>query len=150
LTIFLSYMRARRHPAMHAELLRDLETRVRVEHAVAWAQVALGPATVGGDELVSTPAERERHRRNAAREQPQIGAEVRDVERRIAQSSLVQIDHVRPIGHEHVVMVEIFVDWADGLGPQLRGQLRAAFAEADGCAGAVWVAHAGARDPFAE
>src|SRR5207247_6760749 len=96
LTIFLFGIRARRHAGMHAELLRDLETRVRVEHAVALAQVALGPAAVGGEELVSTPTERERHRGNEAAEQPQIGAEVRDVERRIAQSSLVQIDYVRP------------------------------------------------------
>src|SRR5438093_13268662 len=116
--LFLA-LRARQESDAGAELPRDLQTGVGVEGRKTFVDLPPGVTSVRGEEFVSKPIECRAHGREAAAEQREIGTEVRDVEVRIAEPSLVEIDHARSLGDEDVLVMEVLVDGPAGLGAEL-------------------------------
>src|SRR5207247_8540741 len=144
--LFLA-MGARQESDAGAELPRDLQTGVGVEGRKAFVDLPLGVASVRPEELVSKPLECRGHGRKAAAQQREVRTEVREVEVRITEANLVEIDHARSLGHEHVVVVEVLVDWPAGSGSDRRRQPREAAAQAICCPGQVGVPFGKGRCP---
>src|SRR6266566_9162328 len=128
-TLFLG-LRARQKSDAGAELPRDLQTGVGVEGRKAFVDLPLGVASVRPEELVAKPLECRGHGREAAAQQREVRTEVREVEVRITEANLVEVDHARALGHEDVLVMEVLVDGPAGLGSERRRQLREAAADA--------------------
>src|SRR6266516_7377399 len=116
--LFLA-LRARQESDAGAELPRDLQTGVGVEGRKAFVDLPPGVTSVRREEFVSKPIECRAHGREAAAEQREIGTEVREVEVRIAEANLVEVDHIRSLGDEDVLVMEVLMDGAAGLGAEL-------------------------------
>src|SRR5206468_13072922 len=118
LPVRLFGLRARRKAACGTQLLRDLQTGVGVEGREALVDLPLGVPSVRPEELVSEPIEGRAHGREAADQQREVGTEVREVEVRIAEASLVEVDHASALGDEDVLVMEVLVDGPAGLGAE--------------------------------
>src|SRR5436309_8479333 len=116
--LFLA-LRARHESDAGRELPRDLQTAVGVEGREAFVDLPSGVTSVRREKLVSKSIECRAHGREAAAEQRAVGTEARVVEVRIAEPSLVEIDHARSLGDEDVLVMEVLVDGAAGLGAEL-------------------------------
>src|SRR5216110_1502777 len=136
--LFLA-LRARQESDAGTELPRDLQTGVGVEGRKAFVDLPLGVAAVRPEELVSKPLECRGHGRKAAAQQREVRTEVREVEVRITEANLVEVDRARSLGHEDVLVMEVLVDGPAGLGSERRRQLREAAADAICCPGPVGV-----------
>src|SRR5919198_4593223 len=104
LPVLLFGLRLRQKAACRTQLLRDLQAGVGVEGREASADLPIGTPSVRRQELVSKPIEGCGHGRDAAAEQREVRTEMREVEGRIAETDLVEVDHARPVCDEHVLV----------------------------------------------